>query len=109
MSRKFLQSFVIVLVFVLSVIAVLLLGLREGKTVSMKTQGVELSEKIAWEDAVQENLPEEDPMVYLTESGTKYHVSKDCSSLKRSKNIQGTLLSNAEQQGKTPCSICYGK
>ena len=43
-------------------------------------------------------------IVYVTNTGNKYHKSS-CSYLKKSK-IQ-TTLSEAQNQGYTPCSKCY--
>lgn len=110
MSKRTVQSFCIVLVFLMGAAIVLFLGIRQGKSVSLETHGVELENKTAWEASLPSS---EDPIagsvVYVTESGTKYHATANCSSLKRAKVIIGTPLSNAEQKGKEPCSICYKK
>ncbi len=106
MSRRFLQSACILLVFALAIGAVLWLGIREGQTVSLKTHGIELDEKEPWNDVATKPQPEDDTIVYVTEQGTKYHVSKDCSSLKRSKTVIGTPLKTAKRSGKDPCSLC---
>jgi len=45
-----------------------------------------------------------DDIVYVTQSGSKYH-KEDCSFLKKSK-IPVTL-EQAEREGKTPCSRCF--
>ena len=109
MNRTFLQNLCVVLVFLSAAGLMLWLGLRQGKTVSMETWGVELSQKESWENAIQKQPAEEQPsVVYVTKSGEKYHASTECSSLKRSKNILQTQKSAAEQQGKTPCALCYG-
>ena len=108
MSRTFLQNLCILFVFLAALGLVLWLGLREGKTVSMDTRGVELSQKESWETAIHTPIEEQNPTVYLTQSGGKYHASAECSSLKRSKNILQTTRSDAERQGKEPCALCYG-
>lgn len=54
-----------------------------------------------------EPTPEPTPkeiMVYIPQSGTKYHSNPNCSSMK---NPAQVTLSYAEQLGYTPCSKCY--
>ena len=110
MKRKTLQSVCLLLIFLIGAAMILYLGIRQGKTVSMETHGVELEQKIPWQKALPSS--EDSPsatVVYVTESGTKYHATAKCSSLKRAKVVIGTPLSNAEQEGKEPCSFCYKK
>ena len=45
--------------------------------------------------------------VYYTSSGSKYHSTSQCVSLKRSRHIYSTTLSKARAMGLTPCRNCY--
>lgn len=100
------QNISIVLVFLAAFAAVIFLGTEQGKKTPLQTDGVALSEKTAWDEALP-NLPAgEDPTVYVTKSGTKYHLSSDCKGLINAKEIIGTPLSDALKQGKTLCALC---
>ncbi len=79
---------------------------RGTKDLISETNGVPLDEKIPWEEALPD--PSKDPTVYVTKSGTKYHLSSDCSGLKRAKEIIKTTLSAATADGKELCKICEG-
>ena len=46
-----------------------------------------------------------DDNAYVTASGTKYHLSPDCSALKRSKSIKKVSMDSV-QQSHSPCSLC---
>ena len=106
MRRIVLQNIGIVLVFLAAFAAVVSVGTEQGKRTSLQVDGLELSEKTAWDEALPE-LPEgEDTTVYVTKSGTKYHLSADCKGLKNAKKIIGTPLSDALKSGKTLCSLC---
>ena len=107
MSRRWIQSVCIVLLFVLSFAAVILLGIDRGRSdLSLKQHGTPLNEKESWESALADLSPNTDPVVYVTESGTKYHISPDCSALKRAKSVIGTPRSEAEKSGKELCALC---
>lgn len=43
--------------------------------------------------------------VYVTPKGKKYHVTKSCRSLSKSKNIKVVKISDVG--GRGPCKICY--
>lgn len=45
--------------------------------------------------------------VYTTETGKKYHCTKNCSGLSNAKKIYTDTLSEAKTRGLTPCSKCY--
>ncbi len=45
--------------------------------------------------------------VYTTETGKKYHSSKNCSGLSRAKNIYKSSLSNAKASGLGACEKCW--
>lgn len=106
MSRRFLQSTFIVIVFLLAVAAVLFLGMREGKTVSLEVHGVKLDEKISWNDALADTKLRENSVVYVTENGSKYHHSAQCPALKQAKQVIGISISAAMEDGRAPCSRC---
>lgn len=44
--------------------------------------------------------------VYTTQTGSKYHMSKNCRGLSRAKKIYSTALSDAKESGFEPCNIC---
>ncbi len=107
MSRRWIQSLCIVVLFLLAFAAVVILGIDQGHSDrELKNHGISLDEKTAWEDALAKVSQETDPTVYVTESGAKYHLYSDCSALKRAKNVIGILRSSAEDAGKELCSIC---
>jgi competence protein ComEC len=54
--------------------------------------------------AVSSARPADDPTVYKTRTGSKYHLAK-CSSLRQSK-IE-IKLSEAKKEGLTPCKRCH--
>jgi biopolymer transport protein ExbD len=45
--------------------------------------------------------------VYITATGKKYHRTKYCSTLSRSKTIYSLSLSEAKSEGYEPCKVCY--
>ena len=49
-----------------------------------------------------------DTIVYTTETGEHYHSTKDCNGLSHARKIYETALSDAQNSGLTPCSLCYG-
>lgn len=44
-------------------------------------------------------------MVYVTPTGTKYHL-KDCRTLKKSKSAEAITVEEAKGRGLEPCKIC---
>ena len=46
-------------------------------------------------------------IVYITETGKKYHSKKSCSGLSQAKAIYEEALDKASDSGLTPCSKCY--
>ena len=43
-----------------------------------------------------------------TDHGKKYHASKNCWTLKKSKHLKKLKLSEAKKKGyKSPCRVCY--
>lgn len=46
------------------------------------------------------------PTVYYTKSGGSYHLSRDCSTLKKSKNIYSGSLQSVKISRPDPCNIC---
>ena len=49
-----------------------------------------------------------DTEVYITATGTKYHLSTYCRGLSNAKSITGVSLSYAQGKGYSPCAICAG-
>lgn len=45
--------------------------------------------------------------VYVTETGKKYHSTKNCSGLNNANAIYDSTLSEAKSRGLTPCSKCH--
>lgn len=45
--------------------------------------------------------------VYITETGKKYHSTKNCSGLSNAKAIYDSTLSEAKNKGLGPCSKCH--
>ncbi len=46
------------------------------------------------------------PTVYYTKSGSSYHLSRSCSTLKKSKNIYSGSLQSVKASRPDPCNIC---
>lgn len=45
--------------------------------------------------------------VYLTQTGSKYHV-ESCRTLKRSKHLTKVSVKNAKSRGYKACKVCLG-
>lgn len=45
------------------------------------------------------------PLVYVTPTGTKYHL-KDCRTLKKSKTVEAITLEEAKGRGLEACKVC---
>lgn len=107
MKNRWIQNGIILLLFAVAITVVVILGVRQEKN-QIPDTGIKLSEKSDWSDALKSTDTAEDAerTVYKTEKGTKYHLYYDCSSLKKSKTIIGLRKADAENEGKTLCSIC---
>lgn len=46
------------------------------------------------------------PTVYYTKSGSSYHLSRSCSTLKKSKNVYSGSLQSVKVSRPDPCNIC---
>jgi len=57
-------------------------------------------------DGKHQVIDDENYPVYYTKNGKKYHDSKDCPSLARSKNIQQTTLGEATDSFRDACDKC---
>lgn len=64
------------------------------------------SRKDVIEKPYESFMPEIADSVYFTESGKRFHSTKECESLKRSQGVYTDTRENAERYGLTPCSIC---
>ena len=56
-----------------------------------------------------ENIPQDNSskIVYITETGKKYHSTGTCRYLKNSNGVFESTISNAQGLGLTECSGCY--
>lgn len=45
--------------------------------------------------------------VYYVVDGEKYHSTKNCRTLSRSKNIKKTTLKKAKKSGLEACKVCH--
>jgi hypothetical protein len=45
--------------------------------------------------------------VYYAKNSKKYHCSKNCRTLKRSKKIYKTTVKKAKKKGLKKCKVCY--
>lgn len=70
---------------------------------SSADENKETSAAEAQKDIYNENGHQQDEIYYVSNQGTKYHVSS-CSYLKKSRNK--VTLAQAEKYGYTPCSRC---
>ena len=52
------------------------------------------------------SVEEKDTVVWITESGSKYHSKPDCSNMKSPKE---TTLEDAQKEGYEPCKRCHWK
>ncbi len=85
-----------------------------GETVTLKIEETEISEENAGSsDSIATDTEETidwdkySDKVYWTKSGTVFHVSEKCQSLKNSTNIQSGSVSEAKESGKErSCSKC---
>ena len=73
------------------------------KTCGVKTATGKVIPKI--EDNTQQNNNSQ--IVYVTETGKKYHSTKNCSGLNNANAIYDSTLSEAQGRGLTPCSKCH--
>lgn len=46
-------------------------------------------------------------LVYITPTGQKYHSTKNCPTLSRSKTISAISLAEAKSRGYDPCKVCH--
>ncbi|WP_300685073.1 hypothetical protein [Acutalibacter sp. 1XD8-36] len=45
--------------------------------------------------------------VYWTETGSRYHKTEKCVTLKNAKRIFSGSLENGKLNGRTPCKVCW--
>ena len=69
-------------------------------TSSSDTEAVDITETVPLTDSA---VPSGD-IVYVTESGSKYHSVSTCSNMKTPLEL---ALTDAETQGYSPCTKCY--
>ena len=73
------------------------------KTCGVKVKSGESIPKIA--DNTQQETNSK--IVYITDTGEKYHSTQSCRYLKKSKNIYEITLDEAEEKNYGPCSGCH--
>lgn len=49
----------------------------------------------------------DEDLVYVTNSGQRYHKDQNCSGLRSAKTISAVTKEVAIEMGRTPCKICY--
>ena len=49
----------------------------------------------------------EEDIVYVTNSGERYHKDKNCWGLRSAKTISAVIKEVAVEMGRTPCKLCY--
>ncbi len=103
MSKRWLQNLCIIFVFLLGLTGVILLGTVQGKRDGERDRQ-SLTRKHLWSEHT--SSPEDTITVYVTKTGTKYHLRRDCSSLKKAKEITEVPLFTAENDGKECCARC---
>lgn len=107
LKRKGLQNLILICVFTISFLVVAGLGFYQGKKLtSVSEQGIELTEKHPVGERTPQKEEETSIVVFVTPSGSKYHLYKDCSSLSRAKEIRGMILYSVKEEGYTLCSFC---
>lgn len=107
LKRKALQNLILISIFIVSFLLVVGVGFRQGKDqTSVAAQGMKLTEKHPVGERAPQTIEETSVVVFITPSGEKYHLYKDCSSLSRAKEIHGMILYSATEEGYTLCSFC---
>ena len=116
MKKLWVQNLVIITVFLAAFFLVIGLGLAEGKdSRSVQVAGEELREKnnetpipeTPSKETAKEPLQlTENSTVYVTKTGTKYHLWADCSALGQAKTILTATLKDVATEGKQLCSFC---
>lgn len=74
--------------------------------VTPETQLVETTAETEAGTETQAELEDGEGLVWITESGTKYHSSASCSKMKEPKQVTRDA---AVADGYEPCKRCYGK
>ncbi|MGN0461415.1 MAG: hypothetical protein ACI4HZ_03135 [Ruminococcus sp.] len=80
-------------------------GVKKGSaTVTAKVGGKTLKCKVT---VKAKPTAKKSTTVYVTPTGEKYHSTKGCRTLSRSKTIISISISSAKAQGYTACSVCH--
>ena len=112
MRHRWIQNLCIIIIFLIAFVAIIAMGMMQGKkSQSLQETGLPLDEKTESErsEEIPSILLTDDSTVYVTESGKKYHIFHDCSSLARSTKIIGTTYKNAQDEGKELCTYCKSR
>lgn len=82
-------------------------GYYVGLDGAMVENGVAQTSTIAETQVEAENEPAQTNTYYWTPGGKSYHMSENCTTLKRSKTILSGTLDEAKGAGKNdPCNVC---
>ena len=115
MKRIYLQSILLILLFLGLFLAVVPLGFRQGMVNGdLGDSAVTLRGKPTQEELIakEENPlpgPTENGVVYVTKTGEKFHLYSDCSYLSNATEIRGLLYKTALESGKELCSRCESR
>ena len=105
MSRKRTQNIVLVTVLLLLFLSVGFLAVADARSSASFSGKIPLEEKELFYYPLQ---PENGNnfLVYVTPTGSRYHLYADCTSLARAKEIVGVSPEKAVTEGRTECAVC---
>ena len=92
----------LILIGALAITAVAAFSEKRGGTF----QRQELRSKEPFAFIAAPSQPRFGEIVYLSPSGSKYHLYSDCTALAPSKEVTGVLLETAVMQNKEECQTC---
>lgn len=104
---KYLLVGVVFVVSMCGVIALSAQGNVSKDTVKSDTTSTPIPEQT--QSAPEPEISGKEDVVYRTPSGTKYHLSRSCPSLSKSKTVEQVTIAEALSDGLDACSRCSGK
>ena len=75
-----------------------------AEAAAQKAEEERIAEEAAAQESSQANQVPQEQMVWIPQSGSKYHSNPSCSGMN---NPQQVTVSEAESMGFTPCKKCY--